>query len=147
MSSQLDLIVRGGRIITPDGIVEGDVAVAEGRFVTLAPSISDEAATEVDAAGRFVFPGLIDAHVHFNEPGRTEWEGLASGTAALAAGGGTAFFDMPLNSEPPVLDAAALRAKRKLVEEKSCLDFALWGGLTPLNLDKLAGLQAAGAIG
>ncbi len=147
MSSQLDLIVRGGRIITPDGIVEGDVAVAEGRFVTLAPSISDEAATEVDAAGRFVFPGLIDAHVHFNEPGRTEWEGLAAGTAALAAGGGTAFFDMPLNSEPPVLDAAALRAKRKLVEEKSCLDFALWGGLTPLNLDKLAGLQAAGAIG
>src|SRR5688572_20964248 len=63
------------------------------------------------------------------------------------AGGGTCFFDMPLNSEPPVLDAATLREKRRIAEEKSCLDFALWGGLTPGNLDKLAALRDAGAIG
>jgi allantoinase len=101
----------------------------------------------LDVSGRYVLPGIIDAHVHFNEPGRTEWEGIATGSAAFAAGGGTAFFDMPLNSEPPVLDAAHLREKRSLAEQKSCVDFGLWGGLTPLNLDKLASLRDAGAIG
>lgn len=147
MTSELELVVRGGRLVTPDGIVAADFAVAHGRIVTIAPEISGKAHQEIDARDRYVFPGIIDAHVHFNEPGRTEWEGIATGSAALAAGGGTAFFDMPLNSEPPVLDAAGLREKRALAEEKSCVDFALWGGLTPLNLDKLAGLRDAGAIG
>lgn len=147
MSSELDLIVRGGTVVTPDGLQRADLAVAGERIVRIAPEISDPAAAELDATGRFVLPGIIDAHVHFNEPGRSEWEGLASGSAALAAGGGTAFFDMPLNSEPPVLDAARLREKRALAEEKSCVDFALWGGLTPRNLDQLASLRDAGAIG
>jgi allantoinase len=101
----------------------------------------------LEAEGCYVLPGIIDAHVHFNEPGRTEWEGLASGSAALAAGGGTTFFDMPLNSEPPVIDAARLREKRALAEEKSCVDFALWGGLIPGNLDQLASLRDAGVVG
>lgn len=147
MTSELELIVRGGRLVTPEGILPADLAVAHGRIVTIAPSIAGKAHQEIDASDRYVFPGIIDAHVHFNEPGRMEWEGIATGSAALAAGGGTAFFDMPLNSEPPVLDAARLREKRALAEEKSCVDFALWGGLTPLNLDKLAGLRDAGAIG
>lgn len=147
MTSELELIVRGGRLVTPEGMVQADLAVAHGRIVTIAPEISGKAHQEIDASDRYVFPGILDAHVHFNEPGRTEWEGIATGSAALAAGGGTAFFDMPLNSEPPVLDAASLREKRALAEEKSCVDFALWGGLTPLNLDKLAGLRDAGAIG
>jgi len=147
VSSQLDLLVRGGRIVTPDGVREADLGIAGGRVVKIAPSIADAAATTLPAAGRVVFPGIIDAHVHFNEPGRAEWEGLATGSAALAAGGGTAFFDMPLNSEPPVLDAAALREKRRLAERESCVDFALWGGLTPRNLDQLGGLRDAGAIG
>ena len=143
----LDLVVRGGRIVTPAGITRADLAVAQGRIVRIAPEISEAAADILDARGRYVFPGIIDAHVHFNEPGRAEWEGLSSGSAALAAGGGVAFFDMPLNSEPPVLNAAALREKRRLAEELSCTDFALWGGLTPLNLDTLTGLRDAGAIG
>jgi allantoinase len=147
MSSEFDLIVRGGTIVTPDGLQRADLAVVAGKVARIAPEIGDAAAATLDAKGRYVFPGIIDAHVHFNEPGRTEWEGIASGSAALAAGGGTAFFDMPLNSEPPVLDAARLREKRALAEEKSCVDFALWGGLTPLNLDKLASLRDAGAIG
>jgi allantoinase len=147
MESDFDLVVRGGKIVTPDGVTDSDLAVKSGRIVRIAPSIPEEGGVEIDADGRFVFPGVIDAHVHFNEPGRAEWEGLATGSAALAAGGGTCFFDMPLNSEPPVLDAAALREKRALAEEKSCVDFALWGGLTPRNLDKLAGLRDAGAIG
>lgn len=147
MNGELELVVRGGTIVTPEGLTRADLAVAGGRFVRMAPEIADEAHATLDATGRYVFPGIIDAHVHFNEPGRAEWEGLATGSAALAAGGGTAFFDMPLNSEPPVLDAAGLREKRALAEEKSCVDFALWGGLTPLNLDRLAALRDAGVIG
>ena len=131
----------------PEGVIRGDLGVQRGKIVQIASSIAEDAFATLSAKGRYVFPGIIDAHVHFNEPGRTDWEGLASGSAALAAGGGTCFFDMPLNSEPPVLDAAALREKRRLAEEKSCVDFALWGGLTPANLDKLAGLRDAGAIG
>jgi allantoinase len=143
----LDLVVRGGRIVTPDGVQDAELGILHGRIVRLAPEVTDPTHAELDAAGRYVFPGIVDAHVHFNEPGRTEWEGLAYGSLALAAGGGTCFFDMPLNSEPPVLDAAALRVKRGLAEQQSCTDFALWGGLVPGNLDKLAGLRDAGAIG
>ncbi len=144
---RLDLIVRGGRIVTPDGIQEVELGIVRGKIVRMGPSVTDATNAELDAEGKYVFPGILDAHVHFNEPGREDWEGLATGSAALAAGGGTMFFDMPLNSEPPVLDAAHLREKRRLAEEKSCVDFALWGGLTPSNLDKLAGLRDAGAIG
>ena len=144
---RLDLVVRGGKLVMPGGIVRADLGVMRGKIVRVAPEISEAANATLDAKGRYVFPGIIDAHVHFNEPGRADWEGLATGSAALAAGGGTCFFDMPLNSEPPVLDAANFRLKRALAEEKSCVDFALWGGLTPVNLDKLAGLRDAGAIG
>jgi allantoinase len=144
---RLDLIVRGGRVVTPDGILDAEIGIVRGKIVRLAPRVTDATEAELDADGRYVFPGILDAHVHFNEPGRADWEGLATGSAALAAGGGTMFFDMPLNSEPPVLDAAGLREKRRLAEEKSCTDFALWGGLTPGNLDQLAGLRDAGAIG
>lgn len=145
--SRLDLMVRGGKVVTPEGVVRADVAVQRGKIVRVAAEIGEEAAEVVNAKGGYVLPGIIDAHVHFNEPGREDWEGLASGSAALAAGGGTMFFDMPLNSEPPVLDATALREKRRIAEEKACVDFALWGGLTPANLDKLAALRDAGAIG
>jgi allantoinase len=144
---RLDLVVRGGKIVTPEGVRRADLGVMRGRIVQIAPEIADPANATVNAKGSYVFPGIIDAHVHFNEPGRADWEGLATGSAALAAGGGTCFFDMPLNSEPPVLDAARFREKRALAEEKSCVDFALWGGLVPGNLDKLAGLRDAGAIG
>lgn len=147
MTSQYELIVRGGKLVTPEGVTDADLGVAEGRIARIAPAIAEPAATEIDATGRYVMPGIIDAHVHFNEPGRTDWEGIATGSAALAAGGGTAFFDMPLNSEPPVLDAARLNEKRAIAERKSRVDFALWGGLTPANLDKLSELRDAGAVG
>ena len=143
----LDLVVRGGRVVTPDGIRAVELGIQHGTIVRVAPEISDPTHATLEADGRYVFPGIIDAHVHFNEPGRAEWEGLAHGSLALAAGGGTCFFDMPLNSEPPVLDAAGLREKKALAEQQSCTDFALWGGLVPGNLDKLAGLRDAGAIG
>jgi len=147
MSIPLDLLVRGGEIVTPRSLLRADVGIAGGRIVRVAGEIAADAKQNIDAAGKWVFPGIIDAHVHFNEPGRAEWEGLTSGPAALCAGGGTAFFDMPLNSEPPALNADAFNRKRAVAEQKSRVDFALWGGLVPGNLDALEGLRDAGAIG
>ena len=94
-----------------------------------------------------IFPGLIDVHLHFNEPGRTEWEGAATGSRALAAGGGTLFFDMPLNSTPCTVDSAAFEAKRAALQNSSVTDFALWGGIIPGNLPHLEELADRGAIG
>jgi len=147
MNSRLELIVRGGLVVAPEGVQRADLGIAEGRIVKVSGVITDRALEEIDATGLHVFPGILDAHVHFNEPGRTDWEGLASGSAALAAGGGTWFCDMPLNSTPPVIDAASFALKRELAEEKAVVDFSLWGGLVPGNLDKLGELRDAGAIG
>jgi allantoinase len=147
MNSLLDVLIRGGHVVTPDGVRPADIGVSEGRIVRVAAGMADRAAKIVDATGLHVFPGILDAHVHFNEPGRTEWEGLASGSSALAAGGGTWFCDMPLNSSPPVLDAAAFAEKRRLAEQKAVTDFSLWGGLVPGNVDRLEELRDAGAIG
>jgi allantoinase len=90
---------------------------------------------------------VIDAHVHFNEPGRADWEGIATGSRACAAGGTTTFFDMPLNSTPPLIDASAFEAKRVIAARESFVDFALWGGLVPGNLGHLAALRDCGVIG
>jgi allantoinase len=92
-----DCIVRGGLLVQPSGVVPADLAIDAGRISAIGPELPG-APREIDARGLTVFPGVIDDHVHFNEPGRAEWEGAATGSAALAAGGGVAFFDMPLNS-------------------------------------------------
>ncbi len=147
MSSKFDLVIRGGSVVTSEGVIHADAGIAEGKVVQLAGRIREDAAKTIDATGLHVFPGILDAHVHFNEPGRAEWEGLATGSAALAAGGGAWFCDMPLNSTPPVLDGATFAEKRRLAEQKSVADFSLWGGLAPGNLDRLGELRDAGAIG
>jgi allantoinase len=102
---------------------------------------------ELDASGLHVFPGGLDPHVHFNEPGRTHWEGLQTGTAALAAGGFTAFFDMPLNSSPPVIDGAAFDAKLEAARANARVDYGLWGGLVPGNREHLEALAERGVVG
>jgi allantoinase len=147
MNTGLDLIIRGGSVVTLGGVQRVDLGIAEGRIVKMAAGISEPATAVIAAAGLHVFPGILDAHVHFNEPGRTEWEGLATGSSALAAGGGTWFCDMPLNSLPPVLDAASFAAKKSRALQKSVTDFSLWGGLVPGNLDQLGELRDAGALG
>jgi allantoinase len=146
MSESYDLIVRGGTVVTPTGAVAADVACAGGRIVRIAPGLGGAAET-VDARGLHVLPGIIDSHVHFNEPGRTDWEGIETGSRALAAGGGTAFFDMPLNSLPPVTDAASFARKRAAAERTSHVDFGIWGGLVPGNLEQLGPMRDAGAVG
>jgi allantoinase len=90
---------------------------------------------------------VIDAHVHFNEPGRSDWEGWATGTRALAAGGATACVEMPLNAHPPTVEAAAFDAKVAAAERSALVDFALWGGLVPGNLDRLEELAERGVVG
>jgi allantoinase len=145
--SSIDLIITGGAVVREGSVGQADLAIVDGRIVEIAPSISGSARERIDASGLTIFPGLIDSHVHFNEPGRTEWEGIATGSSALAAGGGTCFFDMPLNSSPPVLDGPAFDAKRRAAEASSVTDFGLWGGLTPVNLDRMEELAARGVVG
>ena len=130
-----DLLLRNGTLITPTGLMQTDLVVTDGKIVSIGESGS--ASEEIDATGLHIFPGVIDSHVHFNEPGRADWEGIETGSRALAAGGGTLFFDMPLNAHPPTCDTRSFDEKLHAAEDKSLTDFALWGGLVPGNLDKL----------
>lgn len=142
-----DLCIRGGTIVTAQGDVETDLWVENGKIVEIGCSDAHPVKRTVNATGLLVFPGILDAHVHFNEPGRQTWEGIATGSQALAAGGGTCFFDMPLNASPPTLDASSFDRKWQACQAKSLTDFAFWGGLTPHNLARLPELAACGVIG
>ena len=142
-----DLIVRGGTVVTPAGLVKADLGVAGEQIRALGPDLSGAGGEVVNATGLHILPGVIDAHVHFNEPGRAHWEGFETGSRAVAAGGGTMFFDMPLNADPPTIDAPSFRLKLAEAEKKSVVDFAFWGGLVPQNLDRLAELAECGVIG
>jgi allantoinase len=141
-----ELIVRGGTVITAQGPVIADIAIDGGRITAIAPELNS-AAREIDARALTVLPGLIDIHVHFNEPGRTSWEGATTGSRALAAGGGTVFFDMPLNSSPCTVGPEEFDQKCTALEQSSITDFGLWGGIIPSNCSALAELAARGVIG
>ncbi len=145
--SQYDLLIHNGMLVTPEGVVQADLAGADERIMAIAPQLEGIAQQEIDAAGLHVFPGVIDAHVHFNEPGRVEWEGFASGTRALAAGGTTCYADMPLNAHPPTVDAASFDLKCAAARAASLVDFALWGGLVPGSVERMDELAERGVIG
>ncbi len=142
----LDLVIRDAKVVTSTGLLTADIGIAEGKIAELGEYVPNGKET-LDAEGLHIFPGVIDAHVHFNEPGRADWEGIATGSAAIAAGGGTMFFDMPLNSHPPTTTASFFKQKLAVAEKQSLVDFALWGGLVPQNLDKLEELAGCGVIG
>jgi allantoinase len=141
-----ELVIRGGSIATPPGIFDADIAI-EGEYIVAVARGVPAGKREIDASGLTILPGLIDIHLHFNEPGRTDWEGAATGSRALAAGGGTVFFDMPLNSSPCTTNARHFDEKRAALEEASITDFALWGGLIPGNVTELAELADRGVVG
>jgi allantoinase len=145
--SEFDLILRGGSVVTATGVLRADIGLSGEAITALAPELAGASREVINADGLHVFPGVIDAHVHFNEPGRAEWEGFKTGSRALAAGGGTLFFDMPLNAHPPTLDWESFRLKVAAAEQRSLIDFALWGGLVPTNVDRLAELAECGVIG
>jgi len=140
-----DFVIRGAQVCLSDGLRATDVAVSDGTIAGIGESLT--APDVVDAAGMLLLPGAIDPHVHYNEPGRTDWEGWATGSLASAAGGATCVFEMPLNAHPPTLDAESFDLKRRAAEASSVIDFALWGGLTPVNLDNMRELGERGVIG
>ena len=144
---ELDLILRGATVVTDSIAFIADIGIADGKIAAISSNLKASAKMEQSLAGFHVFPGVIDSHVHFNEPGRTEWEGIATGSMALVAGGGTLFFDMPLNSHPPTLDGASFDLKFREAKSNSMTDFALWGGLTPVNLESMEELAERGVIG
>ncbi len=143
-----NLAVRGRRVVTPVGTRERCVHVSNGRISRVAPhdDVPDGVGL-VDAGDLVVLPGIVDTHVHVNEPGRTEWEGFATATRAAAAGGVTTIVDMPLNSVPPTTSPEALEAKRSAAEGAVHVDVGFWGGAVPESLGHLRDLHEAGVYG
>lgn len=142
-----DTLIRGATVVRENSAERLDIAIADGRIVELGPELSGPATVEIAADGLHALPGVVDGHVHFNEPGRSEWEGFATGTRALAAGGATAAIDMPLNAHPPTVTAAAFDAKRACLEQAAIVDMALWGGLVPGAVDQMDELAERGVVG
>jgi allantoinase len=142
------MLVLGGSVVDEERVRRADLLLDGGRIVdVLEPGHAVQADTTLDASGLHVLPGLADAHVHFNEPGRTDWEDIAHGSAALAAGGYTCFVDMPLNNLPVTTTVEAYDLKVEAMKRSAIVDWALWAGLVPGNLDQLAPLAARGALG
>jgi allantoinase len=140
------VIIRGGTVVTARGVEKADIAIAGDQITAVGLNLADDG-MEIDASGLHVFPGGIDSHVHFNEPGRTEWEDIAHGSSALAAGGYTTFIDMPLNSLPVTTTVEAFDLKLAAMNRSSKVDFGLWGGLVPENLNQLDALVERGVMG
>ncbi|MEW2444482.1 allantoinase AllB [Micromonospora marina] len=143
-----DLVLRSRRTVLPDGQRPAAVAVRDGRVAALAGYRDRlDADTEEDLGEVALLPGLVDTHVHVNEPGRTEWEGFDSATRAAAAGGVTTVVDMPLNSVPPTVSVEALTVKRAAAAGRCHVDVGFWGGLVPTNLVHLPALHREGVFG
>lgn len=148
-SLDLDLVVRGRRVVTPSGEQPCAIGVQDGVIVAVEPYDAPVTAarTVVLADDQVLLPGLVDTHVHVNEPGRTEWEGFASVTKAAAAGGVTTLVDMPLNSIPPTVDLESLDIKRKVASGQCHVDVGFWGGAVPGNVAELRPLHEGGVFG
>jgi allantoinase len=143
-----DLVIQNGDVILPTGPGAVDIAVQDGVIRAIGTDVDARGAEEVvDARGLTVLPGVVDAHVHFNEPGRAEWEGWEAGTRGAAAGGVTTVLEMPLNAHPPTITAADFDAKLAVASQKALVDFGLWGGLVDDNLADLPALVARGVVG
>lgn len=143
----IDLVVVGQRVHLPEGPRPAALHLANGKIQAItAPEAVPAGAPVLDAGALSVLPGLVDTHVHINDPGRTDWEGFETATRAAAAGGVTTLVDMPLNSIPPTTTLEGLAAKVRALEEKALVDVALCGGLVPDNPKKLVELWREGAV-
>ncbi|MGQ3477617.1 allantoinase [Paenibacillus sp. TY11] len=143
----LDLIISNGKVVLPTGVEETDIGIKDGKIVQIKKGITNKADRVWDAEHQHIFPGMIDVHVHFSEPGRDHWEGFQTGSMMMAAGGCTTYFDMPLNGIPSTVTQEALYDKARLGNDKSFVDFSLWGGLVPGNERDLELLAESGVIG
>jgi allantoinase len=142
--TSFDVVLRSQRVVLPDGERPAAVAIRDGRIAAIEPY---DALPGLDLNGMALLPGLVDTHVHVNEPGRTEWEGFATATRAAAAGGVTSIVDMPLNSLPPTVSVDALAVKRLAAGGQCSVDVGFWGGAIPGNAGDLPGLHADGVFG
>lgn len=133
-------------MVLPTGQRQADIAFENGVISAIGSHLQTSAET-IDATGLVVLPGVVDPHVHFNEPGRADWEGWETGTRGAARGGVTTVLEMPLNAHPPTTTAAAFDAKLAVASKKSLVDFGLWGGLVPENLGDLEALHQRGVVG
>lgn len=157
MDRTVDLVLRSTRVVTPEGTRPASVAVADGAIAAVLPyerphgraygSEPPPGARLVDVGDDVVLPGLVDTHVHVNDPGRAEWEGFWTATRAAASGGITTLIDMPLNSLPPTTTTAHLRIKREVASRKAHIDVGFWGGALPGNVKDLKSLHEAGVFG
>ncbi len=144
-----DIVLRSRRVMTAAGEVAAEVGIRGGRvaaFEALGSGLVGAMVVDL-ADDEVLLPGLVDTHVHVNEPGRTEWEGFASATRAAAAGGVTTIVDMPLNSIPPTCDVASLELKQAVAAPQAFVDVGFWGGAVPGNVDQLRPLHDAGVFG
>src|SRR5438309_3700681 len=147
--NQTDLVIRGRRVITENAVGPASVHISLGRIIAIAgfdEVPSDSEIVEADEES-VVMPGLVDTHVHVNEPGRTDWEGFRTATRAAAAGGVTTLVDMPLNSIPPTTTPEGFRAKLEAARGQCHVDVGFWGGVVPGNTNELAPLWQAGVVG
>lgn len=144
-----NLIIRGFRVVLPDSIAPASIHIVDDKIVGVHSYDFVPDGCEVIEAGEasLIMAGLVDTHVHINEPGRTEWEGFASATRAAAAGGVTTLIDMPLNSIPPTTTLAGLQEKLAAARDQCSVDVGFWGGVVPGNTGELAALRAAGVVG
>src|SRR3989475_7248764 len=146
---QSDLVIRGRRVVLPNALVPASVHLSAGRISAITPFEEIPSDCEIVEAGEdsVVMPGLVDSHVHVNEPGRTEWEGFTTATRAAAAGGVTTLLDMPLNSLPPTTTREALHDKAEAAAGRLYVDVGFWGGLVGDNGGELLPLAAARGLG
>src|SRR5262249_5984344 len=143
-----DLVVRGKRVIAPEGQRAAAIHIREGVIAKVTAFDDVLPGCPVYEAGdRMVMPGLVDTHVHINEPGRTEWEGFSTATRAAAAGGITTLIEMPLNSIPATTTVAAFQKKLEAAQDKLWVDTGFWGGVVPGNAKELRRLREAGCFG
>jgi len=134
-------------VVSEEGVREADVLIAGGVFDAIVDPGQGKAFDDIEARGLHVFPGVVDAHAHVNEPGREEWEGWSAATRGAAAGGVTTLADMPLNSLPPTVDASAVYAKESRAARSAIVDYAFWGGLVSADLAPLLELKTSGVVG
>src|SRR4051812_5758369 len=144
----VDLVVRSQRVVSAGTIAPAAIHITGGKIVRVAAWDDVPAGAALAAVGELaVLPGIVDTHVHLNEPGRTEWEGFATATRAAAIGGVTTLVDMPLNSIPPTTTREAFAVKRSAAKGQCAVDVGFWGGVVPGNQGELAGLVADGVRG
>lgn len=141
------LVITNGHVATPDAVLDTDLAIQDGQIAAIGDGLATHAQKVIDAHGQMILPGMIDDHVHINEPGRSDWEDYHTGSQALAAGGTTTMLIMPLNALPARTTEKEFKRQTKIAENKSYVDYGLYGGLVPGNLGEIGKMANDGAFG